>query len=59
MKQLKKVYNRFVQSYKNRENYITEKEENGKTKDIITHVIPNRDPLFSVIGHSNGNKTET
>ena len=57
MKQLKKVYNRFVQSYKNRENYITEKEENGKTKDIITHVIPNRDPLFSVIGHSNGNKT--
>ena len=57
MKQLKKVYNRFVQSYKNRENYITEKEENDKNEDIITHVIPNRDPLFSVIGHSNGNIT--
>ena len=57
IKQLKKVYNRFVQSYKNRENYITEKEENDKYEDIITHVIPNRDPLFSVIGHSNGNIT--
>ena len=57
MKQLKKVYNRYIQSYKNGENYITEKEENEKTEDIITHVISNRDPLFSVIGHSNGNKT--
>ena len=57
IKQRKKVYNRFVLSYKNRDNYITEKEENEKTEDIITHVISNRDPLFSVIGHSNGNKT--
>ena len=31
--------------------------KNGKIEDITIHVIPYRDPLFSVLMNSNGNKT--
>ena len=58
VKQQIKVYNRFSLNMQKRDSFKNEIEENGKIEDITTHVIPYRDPLFSVLVNSNGNKTE-
>ena len=49
VKQMIKVYNRFNVNMENRDRHKSKIEENGKIEDITTHVIPNRDPLFSVL----------
>ena len=44
-----KVYNRFSVNMENRDRHKSKIEEKEKIEDITTHVIPNRDPLFSVL----------
>ena len=56
-KQLIKVYNRISGNMENRDIHKHKIEENWKIEDITIHMIPNRDPLFSVLEYSNGNKT--
>ena len=57
VKQLIKVYNRFSVNMEKRNSYGNKIEEDGKSENVTTHVIPNRDPLFSVLEHGNGNIT--
>ena len=53
----KKVYERFKNSYENREKYKTESEnkcEKDKVEENGNHVILNGDPLSSELEYSNG-----
>ena len=54
--QLVKVYKRFQQNYRKRDNYISENIQNKKSEKIALHGISNRDPLFSLLETSNGFK---
>jgi hypothetical protein len=52
IKQITEVYGRFRNNYEIRKTYI-----DNQTNGNQSHVISVCDPLFSVLGHSNGNKS--
>ena len=50
------VYKQFKINYKLREDYEIENQSREENKEKTHHAIPQSDPLFSFIEHSNGNK---
>ena len=50
------VYKQFKINYKLREDYEIENQSKEENKEKTHHAIPQSDPLFSFIEHSNGNK---
>ena len=54
MNDLTKVYRNYVNNLTRKEKYETELEKSDEIRK--SHVIDQSDPLFSVIGYSNGNK---
>ena len=56
MPKLVQVYKQFEIKYKERQDYKIKSEREEENYEKTHHVIPQSDPLFSFIEHSDGNK---